>query len=259
MKSLYILGVFALLGGLAVNADGGFEEGDSAEEGRCSCGRGTCAKVTGSQAIGCPNTNSFRQCNGANCTVQTCPSGQVWSFTKSACSQCDAGKQVSTNLQVCVCKTDTTWNEDTQACGPCPSGATVQPDRCFCNSSLYALDEANNECKACPTGATLKYGDCVCNNATQFFSEASWTCNACPGTLEGPRRGRYSCSCKINNQVFNEENVSCYTCPVGTTADKDNDECKCAPNTGLEFDFSTGVCACEPGYTLASGVCTKNA
>jgi len=262
MKTLYILGVFALLEAVTVRAGEGSSEGSNSEEepGRCGCERKSCLGVTGTKVIGCPRTNSFRQCNAAVCTVQACPTGQVWDSAKNACSVCDTGKHIAANLQVCVCDKGKTFDSDTRTCVPCPSGSTEEADRCYCPSTL-ALDEANNACKACPSDSTLRGRECKCNDTSLFFSEATWTCKPCPGTLTPPRRGsgRSSCRCTGPNQIFHEEDVTCYTCPTGTTADDDNEDCDCARKTGLEFNYKTGACECEPGYTLsASGVCIKN-
>jgi hypothetical protein len=264
MKFLCVVGAFVLLCCVTVKAGGGgsSEEqfgGSSSEEngGRCYCGRNSCPSATGAQVVGCPNTNSFRQCTGAVCAVQSCPLGQVWSFLKNACSACDAGKHIAANLQVCVCNQGTTLDSRTGACVACPSAGIQEADRCYCPSNL-ARDYANNVCKACPADAPLgREGKCVCTSATLFFNPSTWTCSACPGTsVQSGRNRKSSCRCTGANQILYKQNLTCYTCPAGTTADRDNDECQCARNTGLKFDHVTGTCVCRFGFTLnASGVC----
>jgi len=270
MKCLYVLGVVALIGVVRVNGDGNSGEssedngfGSSEERGRCYCqaaGRrtaATCSGATATQVIGCPNTNSFRQCTGTACAVTACSTGQVWNVLKNACSVCDADKHVSADLQVCVCNRGNTLNPTTQTCVACPTAATIEDDRCFCPSTL-ARDTTNNICKPCPLEAPMRNSECMCSDSTLFFDQTTWTCKTCPGTLIPPRRGngRSSCRCTGANQIFNEKNATCYTCPSGTTSSSDNEECNCARNSGLRFNYVTGACACKTGYTLnPSGVC----
>jgi len=268
MKCLYILGVVALLGVVTVSGGGNSGEsnedygfGSAEERGRCYCqaaSRRAAASCTGvTQVVGCPNTNSYRQCTGTACAVTACSAGQVWNVLKNACSVCDADKHVSADQQVCVCNRGNTLNPTTQTCVACPTAATIEEDRCFCPSTL-ARDTTNNVCKPCPAVALIRNGECVCTDNTLFFDQTTWTCKTCPGTLIAPRRGygRSSCRCTGANQIFNEKNASCYTCPSGTTASYDNEECQCARYSGLRFNYVTGACACMAGYTLnASGVC----
>jgi len=262
-KFVYFLGVCALVGSMGVNAHDSGDSDSSERGGRCECQnsgrRATCAGVTGTKVIGCPNTNSFRQCTGTTCAVQACPTTQVWNRLKNACSECDTGKHVANTSQVCVCDKNTTFSKRTQTCVDCPTAATVEEDRCFCPTTLVR-DYTNNACKACPADATLIKGECKCNDNTTFFSETSWTCKSCPGTLILPSKGyrRSSCRCEGTNQIFNEKEVSCYTCPADTTASRDDEECECAPRSNKEFDYKTGTCVCRRGYTQdAAGVCTR--
>jgi hypothetical protein len=261
MKFFYVLGVCALIGSVTLKAaaDSESSESDSAEErGRCKCERKSCIGVIDSKMIGCLNTNSYLQCNNATCTALPCPTGQVWNNAKNACSECDTGRHVSANLQVCVCNQGTTLDSATQACVPCPSDSTQEADRCYCPATSIR-DYATNACKLCPTGATLKDKKCVCTDTTLFFSQKDWTCNTCPGTLIPPpskRTSKYSCRCTGANQTFYEKDAICYTCPTGTTAD--HDDCDCPLHTDLHFDFTTETCICKQGYALnASGMCKK--
>jgi len=267
MKFLIVLGVCAILGNVAVNAGGNSGEsgesfGDSSaeERGRCYCKRYTCTGLNAAPVIGCPNTNAFMQCTGAMCAVQACPVGQVWNFLRNTCAACDAGKHISADGQVCACNLGTTLDSRTGACVPCPTGATALPDMCYCPYTT-ARDYVNNVCKACPVDAVLgREGQCQCINPTLFFNPITWSCSACPGTLVAPmRRGaRYSCRCTGLNQIFYQRNFSCYTCPTGVAMpDNDNDSCSCARYTGLQFDYTTGTCACKLGYSLIGGICTR--
>jgi len=263
MKFIYCLGAFVLIGCVAADGFGSSSEDSAEEAGRCFCGKRTCTGVTGTKVIGCPNTNSTLQCSGTTCAVIPCPPGQVWSSAKNACSACDADKHIAANGQVCVCNQGFTFSRDAnKTCVSCPTGAnTTNPDRCFCPPTTV-LDKDNNACKPCPTDATLKFRQCVCNDLTVFFSWTTWTCTACPGTLVAPRRAgqRSSCKCTGANAVFIAKSVTCYTCPAATPADADGDECQCPRRTGLEFDYKSGTCVCDAGYTKnASGVCTKTA
>jgi hypothetical protein len=184
----------------------------------------------------------------------------VWNKLKNACSACDQDKHISADSQQCVCNQGTTLDSATQSCAPCPLGSIQEIDLCYCPTTL-ARDYTSNACRACPAEATLQDNKCACINSTLFFSQRDWTCNTCPGTLAPPRRGyeRSSCRCTGTSEIFYKRNVTCYTCPTGTTADSDNDECDCARDTGLDFDYTTETCACEPGYTLnESGVCTRS-
>jgi hypothetical protein len=186
--------------------------------------------------------------------VQACPTGQVWSSIKNACSACDTGKHVRADLQICVCNTGTTADRITRACVPCPTDAIQETDRCYCPANL-ALDIKNNACKACPTEAPIRGTKCKCTNTTLLFNQDTWTCTGCPGTFTTPRRGRPSCTCGAN-QILYERNASCYTCPAGTIAS--GNDCRCAGNTGLVFDYLSGKCVCKDGKSLntTSGVCT---
>jgi len=213
--------------------------------------------------IGCPNTNAFLQCTGTACARQQCPSGQVWNFLKNACSACDTGKHVSASLQTCVCDQGKTLDSATGNCVDCPTASTQEVDRCFCPSNL-ARDFTNNACKACPAEAPIgRENKCVCTSTTLFFDPTSWTCKACPGTVVPPRRGngRSSCRCTGANQIFYQKTFSCYTCPTGTTASiGDCDGCQCPRYTGQKFDYVSGTCKCNLGFTLntTTGVCTRN-
>jgi len=279
MQILCVLGVVTLLGGVAVSAHGGgggggggfgggSPESSSMDEpirrGTCVCQAAfrrtpaSCSGVTGSQVVGCPNTNSFRQCTGTVCAVQACPTGQVWNYVKNACSACDTGKVVSADLQVCVCKQGTTFDSNTQTCVACPTGATVEAELCYCPSTL-ARDFTTNTCKACPAEAPLRGNQCQCTNATLVFDQSTWTCKACPGTSGGFGRGfrSYECRCTGPNQIFYKRTASCFTCPTGTTASRDS--CICPSNSNLYFNYVSGACACKAGYTKnASGTCAVN-
>jgi len=262
MKYVYICGVCALLGSVILQATADSSESSNSDEsfedrGNCKCDKKFCKGNVGPKVVGCPNTNSFRQCNDANCAVIACPADQVWNYLKNACSECDAGKHVAAALDICVCNQGTTLNSSTKSCVACPSGSTQEAERCFCPSTTV-LDYPNNACKTCPQGALIRDRKCVCNS-TQFFNQKAWTCNSCPGTWTTPSKGKSQCRCTGPNQIFYQKDVTCYTCPTGTTADSDNDECDCARNTGLVFDYTTGTCACKPGYSQnTSGVCTKS-
>jgi len=268
MKSLYILGLFALLGGVAVNADSGSNEdfgfGSNEERERCYCKWNSCLGVAGTQVLGCPNTNSFRQCNAGVCTaVQACAPGQVWNVVKNACAPCDADKKLSLDQQVCLCTQGNTFNSTSQTCVSCPSLATVEPERCYCPYT-HALHYLSNQCRLCPAEAPLRGRECQCTSPTLFFNKVTWTCSPCPqgGTTIPPRRGygRSTCRCLGLNQIFREDNFSCYTCPSNVRASSDNEGCQCTRGSGMKFNYNTGFCSCPAGFAPnAFGVCAPGA
>jgi hypothetical protein len=157
------------------------------------------------------------------------------------------------------CSRGSIFDDRSQTCVSCPSGSIQAVSHCYCPVSLVR-DYNSNACRACPANSFRRDGECECASPSLFFSERDWACKGCPGTLIPPRRGhrRYTCRCTGANQIFYEKNAVCYTCPTGTRADRDNDECDCAPNTDLEFEYKTGRCICEYGHTRnAFGVCTR--
>jgi len=272
MKFLLVVAFIGLLGALSVSAGRSGEDysdsTNSDESGRCRCsypdrrGRGgTCVNAINGQIFGCRNTNLFRQCNGADCTVQACPTDQVWNFIKNACSACDAGKHISANLQVCACNQGTTFNSSSQSCVACPTNSTKEADRCYCPLGITVRDSNTNACRACPIDSYQRGDKCVCNNVNLFFNPTTWTCDTCPATFVLPsrRQNKPACRCTGLNQIFRKKTFSCYTCPTGTIISSENDECKCARYSEMEFDYTTGSCKCEPGFTQnAAGTCVRN-
>lgn len=271
---------------------GGFFEGDSSEEGtfnypyltsavrprfpgRCICEINrrsgvstTCLRnaATATIQLGCPFTNSYRQCTGTACTVAQCTTGQVWDQFKNACSTCAIGMHVSADLQACVCDSGTTYNRLTGVCDKCPTAAIVEADRCYC-SATTALDVDNFACKACPAGSNMYFRQCVCAAATPrlYWQASSWSCKACPGTVSTQPAGRKSpfeiCTCTGPNQIFDVKAVACFTCPaVSTVVSRSGKGCQCIVY-GQVFDKVTSTCACRIGYTLnaAGNACTRNA
>jgi len=240
-------GFFGFGGFDSSSEDGGFNGG------KCTC-RGwwnPCRGVVGSLVLGCPNTNSFLQCNGATCSNQTCPSGQVWNKTQNACAACAPGMHVATNLQVCVCDQGKTFRNRT--CVDCPTDSIQEPDRCYCNGTKI-FDKLKNACRDCPAGSTLDSWSrrCQCTNTTQIWSDADWACKDCPGEWlpKRTRRPFWSpssrCTCTGTNQVFDRQTVTCYTCPTGTTASRDNANCLCSDRFKF-FNWTTKQCDCAKG------------
>lgn len=218
----------------------------------CRCSKNFCRGVVGSLTRGCPNTNRFLQCNNEVCTNQTCPTGQVWDRTKNACSACDAGFHVATNLQVCVCNQGTTFDPRTRACVACPTDSVQEGDRCYCNRSKV-FDDKTNACRDCPTGSSLTRSQCQCNS-TQFFNRHAWACQNCPGDWtpkpSSKRPFRLApgavCTCDATKgQIFDRDTVTCYTCPTGTTAKRD--VCECSDSTQF-FNMKTKACECREGF-----------
>jgi len=238
---------------------GGFDrDADDFYPRGCTCGtsrRGPCwgQIATSALQVGCAGTNSYLQCTGTVCAVATCPSGQVWNKTSNKCDVCRSDMQLSTDSQRCVCKAGTTFNRMSNACVACPTGFVQNADNCTCPATM-ALDCMNKACKACPANSNLTRGRCVCS-ATQFWDAIDWVCKDCPGSWvnvsASRRRVVQVCRCTGANQIFDRQNVKCFDCPTAnpsTTADDDNDECKC--NTGIrgqEFNMTTKACACERG------------
>jgi len=250
-----------LIGGLLQGFCDDFTSSSSEEHrgGFCGCIGGwwnPCRGVAGSRVLGCCNTNKYLQCTDQVCSNQTCPSGQVWNNTQSACAQCAAGMHVAANLQVCVCNQGTTYNRTSKSCVKCATGSTQEADSCFCPATM-SLDNTENACKVCPLGSTLNRDKkCQCNNVTQFWNVADWACQDCPGEWL-PRQSKRpwyrpgsKCQCNGTNQIFDRETVSCLTCPTGTTASRDN-YCAC-PNQFQIFNKATNKCECKVGLVADS-------
>jgi hypothetical protein len=271
IRMKYFIAVAFLATALIVNvvrADSESESEDGDDGCRCVTGRraseSTCYgnTATGVQK-GCPGTNKYVQCDGANCTAGTCPVGQVWAGT--ACASCATGKHVRADGNVCVCNMGTTLNFTTGLCGPCPTGATVLNDSCSCPSNTL-LDFKNNACKPCPSGSTQERDggcDCTASAPAIYWQASSWTCQSCPGTAvtKSDRDGDSTytiCNCTGPNAIFLEDAVICYTCVAPATSDKDGDSCVC-PIRGQDYDMSTGKCACDPNEVVnaAGNACQR--
>jgi len=227
-----------------------------------------CYGRSGVTKLGCPVSNRFVQCSGETCSVETCPSGQVWNFTVNACTQCAPGMHVDTRWrQRCACDKGSRTDRKTRQCVACPSGAVVEEDRCYCPGTL-SFNKRNNSCSACPAGSSLAqlFGGCYCLDRKQFWSAEEWTCKSCPGSwVKVPVRGflgrlfnvgKETCTCTGVNQVFNSKTVTCYTCPSTTIAMEG--KCKCKMG-GEVFDDTNKTCVCGKGLKRnASGACVLN-
>jgi hypothetical protein len=274
-----VVAIVAALTVVNVDGDRGFgfdssefgldsSEGNLQRAGSCTCRAGfwrnICTGNVGTVSVGCTNTNKFRQCADAVCSIQTCPTGQVWDNAAKACAACPAGKHIrATDLQLCVCDKGTTLNRLTGLCTACPTGATVLDDSCGCPDGTV-LDINTNACRACPAGSTLSgrrnKNSCTCTDIQQFWNAAAWVCQPCPGewTPKQTRRKQTQvCTCTGANQVFDRSTVSCFTCPAGTTATAFANICRCAI-TGQWFDKATSACSCPAGTAVnaAGTACT---
>jgi hypothetical protein len=276
MKTAAVLACI-LLTAWTVNANGEFDDrgpgsfdkfpgpfnwgfGFGLVRGQCACRTGfwnPCRGVVGSQVKGCPNTNSFLQCNDTVCSKQNCSSGQVWNKTLNACAQCADGMHVASNQQVCVCNQGNTFNRTSRTCVACPKDSVQEADRCYCNVTKV-FDYKTYACRDCPTGSSLTaYRQCKCDNTTQLWSESDWACKDCPGTLfPKPLKRPFiitwsKCRCTGTNQILDRKTVTCYTCPSGTTATFDNSNCQCQ-NRYQFFNMDSKKCECVRGWVADS-------
>jgi hypothetical protein len=252
MKVLIIAATVASLF-FSVNADS-FEEGDSGESGRCWCNprQNYCSTNVGTNNVGCLNTNSFIQCVNTVCTGPlTCPLGQVWSTSQSACAPCPTGQHIHYSGKFCVCDSGTTLNRATKTCDPCPTGSNVRNDSCSCPRT-YVLDRTNNACSQCPAVAPI-YGEegCQCSDPTLFWNKATLTCQACPGRavqISSRRLIKYKCVCNAANEYFDDDTVTCIACPALITR-RTNEGCACNMLNQV-FSKTSLQCACRAGMQL---------
>lgn len=240
---------------------------------RCSAGiflPNVCFNRTGVTKLGCPVSNRYVQCTGASCSIQTCPTAQVWNFTINSCAPCAAGMHVDTRgRQRCACNRGTRIDRQTRQCVPCPSGAVVEEDRCYCPGNL-AFNRKSNNCSICPSDTTLPqlFGGCYCLDRKLFWSADEWQCKSCPGSwVSGCLSWRdflgrifgmsqETCTCLGENQIFERQTVTCLTCP--NTAVAFDGKCRCKMG-GEVFDSITKTCVCGKGLTRgASGACVVN-
>jgi len=259
--------VFAIaavvLVGVARGNEGGWghdsSEDDDGDRGKreCRCRSGRedrCRDADG--AVGCPGTNMFLQCASTACSVQTCPTGQVWNMTLKTCAACGDGMHLAASNQECVCTRGSTFSCSSRSCVPCPKDALVTDDNCTCPITT-ALDRINNACKQCSAPAVLQDRKCKCN-APMVFSAADWICKPCPGVWQKVGRGPQRCTCS-GTQVFDKVSATCADCPSGTTLDRDGDECKCLIRD-QKLDRLTKKCQCETGKQLnaAGDACERS-
>jgi len=264
MNTMIIAVVLASLVVLSVHADSQEQGGSQEDYGRCSCitryTSNACSTNIGTNAIGCPNTNSYLVCTNTNCSVKACDGLQVWNAVSNTCAECPAGQTLNYNQMKCICKQGTTFSRATQTCVPCATGSVATREGCGCPRGLI-LDRTQNICTQCPSTAPLRREEgCQCTDATLFWSQATFSCASCPGQLQQQqaRRGqvKYACLCTGVNQFFDDDNVKCVTCPAGSVASREGCRCNIYQQAYNEL---TGLCQCKLGMALnaAQNACVQ--
>jgi len=191
-------------------------EATSAAAARPSGSSGTPGSSSGESATATPCTLTQNDCSDLLLDLDRCACICQNTGEPICGESCCTGGAECVDGTTCVCPGGATYCEG--HCLGCPPGATCQDQACVCPPLSYYCD-TNNSCVPCQEGRTYDPNDCSCTSN-------------CPGAI---------------GAVCNGLCVDLAVDPANCGA--------CGMACGGGRICVSGVCQCQPGWTLCTDLC----